>query len=82
MIDFGDQQIFEGVTTYPAIITLRKDTSSEGGTLSFLKIGADLPKDLEAAFTAYATSMPRARLGAGSWQLEDDTPRAPARQDH
>ena len=72
VIDFGDMQIFEGVTTYPAIITLRKGKPSDGGTLSFLKIDADLPKDLDAAFTTHATAMPRARLGAGSWQFEDD----------
>ncbi len=24
VVDFGDLQIFEGVTTYPAIVTLRK----------------------------------------------------------
>lgn len=72
VIDFGDRQIFEGVTTYPAILTLRKGKSPNGGTLSFLKIGEDLPKDLDAAFTTGATVMPRARLGRGSWQFEDD----------
>lgn len=71
-VDFGDRQIFEGVTTYPAIITLRKGKPAEGGALSFLKIGDDLPKDLDAAFAAGATAMPRARLGKGSWQFEDD----------
>lgn len=72
VIDFGDRQIFAGVTTYPAIVTLRKGKAPEGGSLAFLKIGADLPKDLDAAFTAQAVSMPRARLGAGSWQFEND----------
>ena len=71
VIDFGDRQIFEGVTTYPAILTLHKGGTKDG-TLAFLKIGAELPKDLDAAFMAGATAMPRGRLGAGSWQLEDD----------
>ena len=31
-----------------------------------------LPKDLDAAFAMRATAMPQARLGAGSWQFEDD----------
>lgn len=70
VVDFGDLQIFEGVTTYPAILTLRKGGAGEGA-LSFLKVDS-LPKDLEAEFSAKAQSMPRARLGAGSWQLEDD----------
>jgi hypothetical protein len=70
VIDFGDLQIFEGVTTYPAIVTLQKGAAREG-TLSFLKVDA-VPNDLEAEFAAKARTMPRARLGAGSWQMEDD----------
>lgn len=75
VIDFGDEQIFEGVTTYPAILTLRKPgrwDGVDGGHLSFLKIEGDAPKDLGAAFDAHAVTMPRARLGAGSWQFEND----------
>jgi Eco57I restriction-modification methylase len=72
VIDFGDLQLFEGVTTYPAIITLRKGKIADDGTLSFLKVGEDLPNDLEAEFTAKATAMPQSRLGLGSWQFEDD----------
>lgn len=71
VIDFGDLQIFEGVTTYPAIVTLRKGAAEDDGALSFLKVDA-LPKDLETAFAARSQAMPRARLGAGSWQFEDD----------
>lgn len=70
VVDFGDLQIFEGVTTYPAIITLRKGTANDGGALAFLKVEA-LPKDLEAEFSARSQTMPRARLGAGSWQFEN-----------
>ena len=68
VVDFGDLQIFEGVTTYPAIITLRKGESSDAGALSFLKIDA-LPKDLEAEFVAHSRVMPRARLGQGGGSL-------------
>jgi hypothetical protein len=70
VIDFGDLQIFEGVT-YPAILTLRKD-KMEAGALSFVKIDDALPKDLGAVFAEKSRTMPRARLGSGSWQLEDD----------
>jgi type I restriction-modification system DNA methylase subunit len=72
VIDFGDLQLFEGVTTYPAIITLRKGKAADDGALAFLKVGEDLPKDLDAEFAAKATAMPRARLGAGSWQFEGE----------
>jgi hypothetical protein len=71
VIDFGDLQIFEGVTTSPAVLTLRKG-DAHGGTLSFMKIGTDLPKDLGASFGEVAQIMPRERLGSSSWQLEDD----------
>ena len=71
VIDFGDLQIFEGVTTYPTIITLCKGGTKDGA-LAFLNIGDALPKDLNAAFAARATSMPRSRLGSGSWQFEGD----------
>lgn len=71
VIDFGDLQIFEGVTTYPAILTLRKG-KAEDGALSFVKIDGLLPNDLGAVFTAKSRTMPRARLGSDSWQFEDD----------
>lgn len=72
VIDFGDLQIFEGVTTYPAILTLQKGRPGDDGQLAFLKIDKDLPKDLDAEFSAKAIAMPRLRLGSGSWQFEDD----------
>jgi len=71
VIDFGDLQIFEGVTTYPAILTMHKGNAKRG-SLSFLKIDDVLPNDIGAIFAAKFRKMPRARLGSGSWQLEDD----------
>jgi type I restriction-modification system DNA methylase subunit len=71
VIDFGDLQIFEGVTTYPAILTLRKGRT-DAGALSFMKIDDALPKELSAVFVEKSRTMPRARLGSGSWQFEDD----------
>jgi hypothetical protein len=79
VIDFGDVQIFEGVTTYPAILTAKKkagpSTSSGGapeGTLAYFNIGGTAPADLGRAFTESARPMARARLTGGSWQFEDD----------
>jgi hypothetical protein len=74
VVDFGDQQIFEDVTTYPAIATMRKhgDAAEGEGEVKFLKIENEIPKDLEAAFTAAAHTMPRGRLGAGTWRFEDE----------
>jgi hypothetical protein len=54
VIDFGDLQIFEGVTTYPAIVTMRRAASAsehgQRGELRFLNIRTDVPKDLARAF--------------------------------
>jgi len=72
VVDFGDLQLFEGVTTYPAILTLTKEAPVDGGVLRFLTVSGELPQDLGAMFAAKATAMPRARLGSGSWQFEDD----------
>jgi type I restriction-modification system DNA methylase subunit len=76
MVDFGDLQIFEGVTTYPAIVTFRRagaaNEDGQEGELRFLNIKSDVPEDLARAFRAEAQSMPRARLGDGSWQFEGD----------
>ncbi len=78
VVDFGDLQIFEGVTTYPAILTMKRRESGKthpdgaAGELRFLNLKAEVPKDLACAFRAGAQSMPRARLGGGSWQFEDD----------
>ncbi|MGH7075458.1 MAG: Eco57I restriction-modification methylase domain-containing protein [Stellaceae bacterium] len=72
VVDFGDRQIFEGVTTYPAIVTLRRGNGhSSDENLRFLK--ANVPADdLTKAFVKSSERMPRARLGAGSWRFESD----------
>jgi methylase of polypeptide subunit release factors len=71
--DFGDVQIFEGVTTYPAIITAQKRETlgHASGDLSYLNITQD-ESDLGRAFEQGAKTMPRARLTGGSWQLENE----------
>ena len=73
VVDFGDKQIFEGVTTYPAILTLRRVNRHTGGPdVRFLK-ATTLPDYLSKAFSIAAHPMPRARLGAGSWRFESDS---------
>jgi hypothetical protein len=72
VVDFGDVQVFEGVTTYPAILTLRKGESGDEGALRFLGVTDKAPEDLGRDFARRATTMPRTRLGKGSWQFEND----------
>lgn len=72
VVDFGDVQIFEGVTTYPTILTLKKGERGDEGTLRFLGVTDKAPEDIGREFARRASPMPRARLGKGSWQFEDD----------
>jgi hypothetical protein len=71
VVDFGDLQLFEGVTTYPAILTLRKG-AEDAGELTFLNVKDEVPDDLTQLFDIAAKPMPRARLTAGSWRFEDE----------
>ena len=71
VVDFGDAQVFEGVTTYPAIVALRK-VPQPLGELAYFVVRGETPKDLGSAFKKGACAMPRARLGASSWRFEDD----------
>ena len=71
VVDFGDLQVFEGVTTYPTIITLRRRNGhSQASDLLFLKQTTALPDDLSKVFEAASRTMPRSRLGEGSWRFE------------
>jgi len=76
VVDFGDHQIFEGVTTYPAILTMRAGSPPPGHDLQFWKIG-EMPTDSFAdAFADAAKPFPQGVLGRGSWELEGDALRA------
>jgi len=71
IVDFGDAQIFGGVTTYPAVLSMRKNAPTPG-EIDYLVITGEPPADLGRAFRETARKMPRARLTAGSWRVEDD----------
>lgn len=76
VVDFGDHQIFEGVTTYPAILTMRAGSPPPGHDLQFWKIG-EMPADSFAdAFADAAKPFPQEALVRGSWELEGDALRA------
>ena len=73
VVDFGDLQLFEGVTTYPAILALRKGGDGGAGELRYLNLKDSVPDELGAYFAENSRKMPRARLrGGGAWRLEGD----------
>jgi type I restriction-modification system DNA methylase subunit len=72
VIDFGDLQVFEGVTTYPAIITLRKSESKGAdGSLRYLSV-REAPNDLTKTFDDESQPMSRTRLSSDAWRFESD----------
>jgi len=72
VVDFGDLQVFEGVTTYPTILTLRRGGSATAdSTLHYLTVRA-LPDDLGKVFEQEAKPMPHARLSGSTWRFETD----------
>lgn len=75
VVDFGDRQLFEGVTTYPAVLIVRKERAAgrdgEGGSVAFWNADR-IPDDLELAFAEGARPMPRSRLTRGGWRFEEE----------
>ncbi len=76
VVDFGDHQIFEGVTTYPAILTMRAGAPPPGHDLQFWKIGEMPSGSFADAFADAAKPFPQEALERGSWELEGDALRA------
>jgi type I restriction-modification system DNA methylase subunit len=78
LVDFGDWQVFEGVTTYPAIVVLQKIAPDDSRAVNFLQLTAAVP-DLVAMFEESRQTLNLAQLSGGEgvalgdaseWQLE------------
>lgn len=72
VVDFGDLQIFEGVTTYPAILVLANTQPSEDHELQFLQLKSIAEDDLVKVFSNCVAIMPQTELNEESWRLEAD----------
>jgi len=73
MVDFGDLQVFEGVTTYPAIVVLKKAIPVAETAIAILALRNSLPDNLDQHFAQESGTMHQARLSRSSWQLEDES---------
>lgn len=71
VVDFGDLQIFEGVTTYPAILTMKRGAAPKAHELRFWKVDALPETSFQATWEKAAGPYPQAALGAESWELEN-----------
>ena len=76
VVDFGDLQIFEGVTTYPAILTMKRGAAPKGHDLRFWRVDTLPEVNFQATWEKAAGPYPQAALGAGSWELENPALRA------
>lgn len=70
VIDFGDNQVFEGVTTYPAILTMRAGAPDKAHELQFWIIDAMPVDSFEDAFQDAKEPFPQSALDSRSWELE------------
>lgn len=73
VVDFGDIQIFEGVTTYPVILTLRNDAPDSKHNLRFWNIENLPDTNFRASFEKRAEHFPQSELSSSSWELESHT---------
>ncbi|BAP54806.1 type I restriction-modification system methyltransferase subunit [Thioploca ingrica] len=71
IVDFGDLQVFAGVTTYPAILVLKKIKPNESHLLEFLKLHQLPTTELSKIFHLHKSTMPQAWLSQDSWRLEE-----------
>ncbi|MEN9373622.1 MAG: hypothetical protein RIR79_1174 [Pseudomonadota bacterium] len=72
IVDFGDVQVFEGVTTYPVIMTMRRTATPDSAhDIRFLAIQNKVPTKLNDAFKEKAAVLMQGQLNTQSWQLED-----------
>lgn len=70
VVNFGDHQIFEGVTTYPAILTMKAGAPPQGHELQFWNVDAMPEGSFADAFDDAAETFPQEALPNGSWELE------------
>lgn len=70
VVDFGDLQIFEGVTTYPAILTMNREAPSNSHMIRFWNIETLPEANFRATFEKTADEYPQSALSSGSWELE------------
>ncbi|MBB1074167.1 N-6 DNA methylase [Rhodoferax sp. 4810] len=61
LVDFGDWQVFDGVTTYPAVLVAQKTAPDDGRSAHFLQLSGPVP-DLSAFFADNKQTLNLAQL--------------------
>jgi hypothetical protein len=76
VVNFGDLQVFEGVTTYPAILVLKNGAAPKDHELRFWKVDVLPETNFLASWEAAQGPYPQSALNDGSWELENPAMRA------
>lgn len=72
IVNFGDTQVFEGVTTYPAIMVMKSQTTPKKHNLSFWNVD-ELPKaNFSETFDNLKAEYAQKNLTDDAWELEDE----------
>jgi type I restriction-modification system DNA methylase subunit len=69
-IDFGDVQVFGGVTTYPTILTFANRPPNDDHSFPFWMVRKSIGDNFGATFAEESISFPQISLTDGSWELE------------
>ncbi len=72
IIDFGELQVFEGVTTYPAILVVKNRKPNEVYKTQVLKLREKIPDNLQLSFSQNMAAMSSSQLNEKGWELKDD----------
>lgn len=72
VVNFGDRQIFAGVTTYPVILIMRAAHPEKGHAFRFWNVDELPSEDFSRAFEATHQIYPQQALSSTSWSLEND----------
>ncbi len=70
LLNFGDNQVFEGVTAYPVILTLQAALPESGHEFHFWNIDQMPSGSFGEAFSDAKAPFLQSHLGAGFWQFE------------
>ena len=70
VVDFGDHQIFEGVTTYPAILTMVNQAPAGDHAISFWNVDELPSSNFRATYRTFCSIFPQSALRNSGWNFE------------
>ena len=72
VVNFGDVQVFAGVTTYPAILVINNQKPSKNHKLDFWNLDQLPDGSFTSAFDQHKSTYSQSNLGDAAWEFEDE----------